>query len=53
MAASRPLLCVDEPPVAPGIPEFPDVVAFVEILNRHGVRYVVISVGCLCAVMIV
>ncbi len=27
----------------PAIPEFPDVPAFVETLNRHGVRYVVIG----------
>jgi predicted nucleotidyltransferase len=27
----------------PDIPEFPDVLAFVSVLNRHGVRYVVIG----------
>ena len=27
----------------PDIPEFPDVPAFVSVLNRHGVRYVVIG----------
>ncbi len=33
---------IDEPDL-PGTPEFPDIPAFVEILNRHGVRYVVIG----------
>ncbi len=32
-----------EPSDPPDTPEFPDVPAFVSVLNRHGVRYVVIG----------
>lgn len=34
---------MSDPTVAAGIPGVPDVVALVEVLNRHGVRYIVIG----------